>query len=108
MPLFIVSSNNLSRVGQKNFAKENQLQQLIENNMEEVFGCRLVASEFHTGGQHAGRIDSLALSEDENPVIIEYRNGLNIFTEKYRFLQLPVVVGVELFAGYSRVVSTMN
>ena len=36
--------------------------------------CRLVATEFSTGAQHAGRIDTLALSEDNNPVIIEYKN----------------------------------
>jgi RecB family endonuclease NucS len=39
-----------------------------------VFNCRLVATEFPTGAQHAGRIDTLALSEDNNPVIIEYKN----------------------------------
>src|SRR6266571_9082622 len=38
-----------------------------------VFNCRFVASEFSTGAQHAGRIDTLALSEDNNPVIIEYK-----------------------------------
>ena len=37
------------------------------------FKCRLVAMEFSTGAQHAGRIDTLALSEDNNPVIIEYK-----------------------------------
>lgn len=33
-----------------------------------------MATEFSTGEQHAGRIDTLALSEDNNPVIIEYKN----------------------------------
>jgi predicted transport protein len=32
-----------------------------------------VATEFSTGAKHAGRIDTLALSEDLNPVIIEYK-----------------------------------
>ena len=32
-----------------------------------------MATEFSTGAQHAGRIDSLALSEEDNPVIIEYK-----------------------------------
>jgi len=60
-------------VKQENFACEKELQTLIENSLEEVFGFRFVASEFPTGKQHAGRIDSLALSEDKNPVIIEYK-----------------------------------
>ncbi len=38
-----------------------------------LFACRFVASEFSTGAIHAGRIDTLALSEDCNPVIIEYK-----------------------------------
>ena len=38
-----------------------------------MFNCRLVQSEFPTGVQHSGRIDTLALSEDDNPVIIEYK-----------------------------------
>lgn len=52
---------------------EKALQQLVESNLDTVFKCRLVATEFSTGAQHAGRIDSLALSEDSNPVIIEYK-----------------------------------
>ena len=53
--------------------KSKELQFLIESNLEEVFNCRFVATEFSTGAQHAGRIDSLALSEEDNPVIIEYK-----------------------------------
>lgn len=60
-------------VEQKNFTREKELQKLIEDNLQAVFNCRFVASEFSTGAQHAGRIDSLALSEEDNPVIIEYK-----------------------------------
>jgi len=49
------------------------LQTLIEFNLDTVFNCRFIASEFSTGAQHAGRIDSLALSEEDNPVIVEYK-----------------------------------
>lgn len=73
MPLFSIASGKLVSVEQKNFATEKELQTLIQANLEPVFGCRLVASEFSTGTQHAGRIDTLALSEDNNPVIIEYK-----------------------------------
>ena len=34
---------------------------------------QVFASEFSTGNFHSGRIDSLAISEDNNPVIIEYK-----------------------------------
>ena len=45
---------------------------MIEHNLKTVFNFRFVATEFSTGSVHAGRIDTLALSEDGNPVIIEY------------------------------------
>lgn len=73
MPIFEIFENKLISVEQKNFSNEKELQSLIEYNLQRVFNCRLVASEFSTGAQHAGRIDSLALSEEDNPVIIEYK-----------------------------------
>lgn len=73
MPLFHLTGESLVSVEQTNFALEKELQKLIEQNLQVVFNCRFVASEFSTGPLHAGRIDSLALSEDNNPVIIEYK-----------------------------------
>lgn len=73
MPLFEISNNSLSAIEQSNFLLEKNLQCLIENNLLPVFNCRFVKSEFPTGYQHSGRIDTLALSEDDNPVIIEYK-----------------------------------
>jgi predicted transport protein len=73
MPLFQIKQQKLSPVEQLNFLAEKKLQGLIEANLEAVFNCRFVATEFPTGPQHAGRIDTLALSEDNNPVIIEYK-----------------------------------
>jgi predicted transport protein len=73
MPIFEISNKRLIPIEQTNFALEKELQSLIESNLGPVFNCRFVASEFSTGAQHAGRIDTLALSEDNNPVIIEYK-----------------------------------
>jgi len=73
MPLFEIEKTKLQPVTQKNFVKEKDLQTLVEKNLETVFNCRFVASEFPTGVQHGGRIDTLALSEENNPVIIEYK-----------------------------------
>jgi predicted transport protein len=74
MPLFTVSKTALQPVAQSKFASEKTLQQLVEANLGVVFNCRYVATEHSTGAQYAGRIDTLALSEDHNPVIIEYKN----------------------------------
>jgi len=74
MPLFAIDKKNtLESVEQTNFDSERILQRLVEANLGSLFQCRFVASEFPTGVQHGGRIDSLALSEDNNPVIIEYK-----------------------------------
>src|SRR3984893_1685226 len=73
MPLFQIANDTLTPVPLDNFLAEKELQRLIEGNIGTLFSCRLVASEFSTGTQHAGRIDTLALSEDGNPVIIEYK-----------------------------------
>lgn len=71
------SNGVLKTVPRIEFKTEKELQNLIEQNLEEIFGCRLVATEFHTGNVHSGRIDSLGLSEDGNPVIIEYKKVEN-------------------------------
>jgi len=73
MPIFEILDNKLVSIEQKNFILEKELQTLIEGSLKEAFNCRFVASEFSTGAQHSGRIDSLALSEEDNPVIIEYK-----------------------------------
>ncbi len=73
MPLFEIKNQSLLPVEQTNFVNEKQLQKLVEQNLKPIFNCRFVASEFPTGSQHAGRIDTLALSEDDNPVIVEYK-----------------------------------
>jgi predicted transport protein len=73
MPLFQIDQKRLQVVKPSNFAVEKDLQALIENSLQSVFNCRFIDSEFPTGTQHAGRIDTLALSEDNNPVIIEYK-----------------------------------
>lgn len=74
MPLFKIEDKKVTPINQKSFATEKKLQGLVEKNLQVVFGCRFVATEYFTGHVHNGRIDSLALSEDDNPVIIEYKN----------------------------------
>jgi predicted transport protein len=73
MPLFTVSNDRVGPVSRTNFSSEKALQALIEGNLDAIFKFRLIATEFSTGAQHSGRIDTLALSEDNNPVIIEYK-----------------------------------
>jgi Uncharacterized conserved protein len=73
MPLFNLLNNKLTLAHSLNFKTEKELQNLIELNLETVFKCRVIATEFFTGSDHSGRIDTLAISESNNPVIIEYK-----------------------------------
>ncbi|WP_193509053.1 DUF5655 domain-containing protein [Cryobacterium sp. BB736] len=57
------------------FSIEKKLQTAIEQNMEALFGIRLLSSEYSTGAKHAGRVDSLGLDENSAPVIFEYKRS---------------------------------
>jgi predicted transport protein len=72
MAIFQLENGKAERVRLSEFKLEKDLQKVIENNLKTIFNCRLVATEFSTGNLHSGRIDTLAISED-NPVIIEYK-----------------------------------
>lgn len=58
-------------------AVERSLQRLFEQHLEALLGVRFLASEYSTGPNHGGRIDTLGLDEDGCPVIIEYKRALN-------------------------------
>lgn len=73
MPLFSICNDGMDAIEQTNFESEKMLQRIVESSLIAIFNCRFVATEFSTGAKHAGRIDTLALSEDNNPVIIEYK-----------------------------------
>ena len=73
MPLFQISKNDVQAIRPADFRSEKELQAIVERNLGSIFNCRFIATEFPTGARHAGRIDTLALSEDDSPVIIEYK-----------------------------------
>lgn len=73
MPIFEIKKGIVNRVKPTAFKYEKDLQRLIEQNLKVIFRCEFVATEFYTGNVHSGKIDTLALSEDQNPVIIEYK-----------------------------------
>lgn len=75
MPLFKTNNHKAQKLLRKDFANEKELQHFVENNLDELFGIRFLASEYSTN--HGGRIDSLGLDENNSPVIIEYKWGEN-------------------------------
>ena len=78
MALFrIDDSNNIKKIGVKEFKNEKELQSLCEKNLEELFQVRFVETEFPFADEYSGRLDSIGLDYEGNPVIIEYKLDKN-------------------------------
>ncbi len=75
--LFRIKKTNVEELQGTAVALEKSLQTLLEQNLEACLGVTLLASEFSTGRQHGGRIDTLGIDEDGCPVIIEYKRASN-------------------------------
>ncbi|MFA5780040.1 MAG: DUF5655 domain-containing protein [Elusimicrobiota bacterium] len=73
MAIFKISGQKVEKLKIKKFKNEKELQKLFEENLEEIFGIRFLASEFTI--TRGGRIDTLGLDEDGSPVIIEYKEN---------------------------------
>lgn len=73
MAIFIVKNSKVTKSKINKFRNEKELQILFENNLEEIFGVKFLASEFST--THGGRIDTLGIDENNSPVIIEYKES---------------------------------
>ena len=75
--LFSIDEGNTHELRGESLAVEKSLQQVIENNAEKLLGINFLATEYTTGKNHAGRIDTLAIDENYSPVIIEYKRTTN-------------------------------
>ena len=74
MPIFkIDEKNKVRKLKSKKFKNEKELQKLFENNLDEIFGIKFLATEYTT--TNGGRMDSLGLDENSSPVIIEYKEN---------------------------------
>lgn len=70
--LYRITESTLVPVEEANFDRERELQDTIEKNLEELFSFKFIASEHKTAH---GRPDTLALSAQRHPVIIEYKKA---------------------------------
>ena len=75
--LFRIKKGQVEELHGAAVALEKSLQTLIEANLEACLGVRFLATEFQTGRQHGGRIDTLGIDEDDCPVIIEFKRASN-------------------------------
>jgi|GEM_PF-34317 len=77
LQLFRIVKDTVAELEGRSSPLEKSLQNLIEAHLETFLGVRFLASEFVTGKNHGGRIDTLGLDEDGSPVIIEYKRATN-------------------------------
>ena len=77
LKLFRLLADRVAEIHGKAAALEKSLQALIERNLETFLGVRFLASEFSTGREHGGRMDTLGIDENGCPVIIEYKRATN-------------------------------
>ena len=75
LKLFRLTGGQAVQLPSSPVALERSLQHLIEHNMEVLFGVRFLATEYSTGKLHGGRIDSLGIDENNQPVIFEYKRS---------------------------------
>ena len=71
MPIFEIKNKKAKKINTKEFKNELELHQLIDKNLEEIFGVRFIKDE-HITDQH-GRIETLGLDEGNRPIVIEYK-----------------------------------
>lgn len=75
--LFKIIGEDVQELVGTSVALEKSLQALIEANLETFLGVRFLATEYSTGKEHGGRMDTLGIDENGCPVIIEYKRASN-------------------------------
>jgi len=75
--LFKINSENVTELQSTSAKIEKSLQSQIESNLDIYIGVTFLASEYSTGSNHGGRIDTLGIDENGSPVIIEYKRAMN-------------------------------
>ena len=77
MALYKINGEKLTQLKISKFGFEKHLQKLCENNLEELFEVKFVATEFPFADEYSGRLDTIGIDKECNPVIIEYKLDQN-------------------------------
>lgn len=70
MALYQIDKGKVSLIQPVEFHGEAELQKLIDKNLEDITGVRLIESEYPIPN---GRLDALGIDEQNVPVVIEYK-----------------------------------
>lgn len=88
--LFKISNKKLASINEKKVKLEKDIQTLTENNLETIFGYKLITSEFRVD---AFRFDTLAWDEENKAfIIIEYKKDRNFSVVDQGFAYLSMLL----------------
>jgi RecB family endonuclease NucS len=62
----------------RNIALERSFQRFVERHLQALLGVQFLATEYATGVRHGGRIDTLGMDMQGNPVVIEYKRAASV------------------------------
>lgn len=88
MPIFRIIGKKLQMIREISIDLEEELQKVVEENLEQVFGLKFISSEFSL---HNFRIDTLGFDEETSSfVIIEYKRdrSFSVIDQGYAYLSL--------------------
>lgn len=106
MAIYNIEKGKLTPIKQVKFKNERELQRLTEENLEELFNLKFVATEFQVDNL---RIDTLAFNEETKSfVIIEYKNlkKYSVIDQGYSYLSLLLNNKAEFVLKYNLVFNT--
>ena len=105
MDLFKIKKDDLHSIDRKSFKLEKDIQKIVENNTQTLFGLQFVKSEFSVG---SFRLDSICFNMESNSfVIIEYKKGssYSVIDQGYTYLSLMLNNKSDFILEYNE---TMN
>jgi len=88
MSLFKLQNKTIQSIKESSFDLEKDIQKIVEENLEKIFGLKFISSEFIIQGL---RIDTLAYdSETQSFVIIEYKRdrSFSVIDQGFAYLSL--------------------
>jgi RecB family endonuclease NucS len=88
MPIFAMEKGIIKEIPERLTFLEKDIQELVEHDMQIIFGIEFVASEFELNNL---RVDTLGYDKDSNSfVIIEYKRdkSFSVIDQGYAYLAL--------------------
>ena len=102
MALFKATDHKLIPIRSTEFKLERDVQRLVEENLEPLFGLQFIATEFSFNNL---RLDSIAYDPENNSfVVIEYKRdkGSSVVDQGYAYLSLVLNNQAEFVLAYNK------